>query len=169
MINAQLPFLPANIDKQDPRPIKGIKHDDALFAPKRIEFRQPILIQAIPANTALDINFENKLGFDCLIRGITADIEGDDGNLIQDGTSNNYRFSYVQVIIQTLDKDTKYVLRTINIYISSYPAYVNELLLSPQYLYRIRLNQAVRSLAFTCEPVVQANPITLYPISVSEG
>lgn len=167
MINASLPFEPANISSQDQRPVKGVKHDDSLFASKRIEFRQPIIIQNLEANTALDINFANKLGFDCLVRGMSADILDDDGNQIQSGTER-HRFSYVQIIIQTLDKDTNYVLRTVNLYITSYPGLVNEMVLSPNYIYRIKANQTIKTLAFSCEPLIQGNPIVIYPTPVTE-
>lgn len=168
MINANLPFEPANISRQDDRPVKGVRHDDSLFAAKRIEFRQPIVIQDLQKDQVLDVNFDNKLGFDCLVRGMTADILDDDGNIIQSG-SERHRFSYVQVIIQTLDKDTKYVIRTINLYISSYPSLVNELSLSPNYLYRIKANRTIKSLAFSCEPLIQSNPIVIYPNPVSDS
>lgn len=167
MINSSLPFEPANISRQDDRPVKGVKHDDALFASKRIEFRQPIIVQSLEANAALDVNFANKLGFDCLVRGISADILDDDGNQLQSG-AERHRFTYVQIIIQTLDKDTKYVLRTINLYISSYPAFVNEMSLSPNYLYRIKANRTIKSLAFSCEPLIQGSPIVIYPTPVEE-
>lgn len=167
MIDPRLPFVEANVTRQDIRPRKALIHGDSLYTLQDFQVRIPITVVGLKKNIPVELNFENKLSFDCLARGLTADIANDDGNALQDVENNNYRFSYVQTIVQTLDKDTKQVIRTINIYISSYPNYLNEMILSPDYLYGIRVNQDVNSIVFSCEPLKQENPIIFYPNPVS--
>ena len=156
------PFKPANITRDDSRPLKGIEHADTLYFPNRLEQRLPIVIVGLIQGNPRELNFQNKIACDLLVKGISADIKDDDGNELQPGT-NTYRFSYVQFIIQTLDRDTRAVLRTINIYLSSYPNYLNELTLSPQYDYLVRTSKDVNSVTLLCEPLIQSDPVIFTP------
>lgn len=164
---ANQPYLPKPIQQGDTRGWNGYEHNGLMHQGRRIETRQPLTIAKLEQGKVYELNFANKLKHNLLITGISADIEGDDGNLLQEGT-NNFNFSYVQCIIQTLEKETKRVLRTINIYISSYPNYLNELLLSPDNLYRIRVNQTVNDITALAIPVILEQPVVFISPPVVE-
>lgn len=155
---ARSPFNPTEITPNDARPLEGYEHQGSLYQPARIDFRQPIIITNIQKKQVKDLDFSNSLKHDMLITGISADIVADDGKQIQEDT-NSYRFSYVQTIIQTLDKNNGRVLKTMTIFLSSYPNYLNELTLSPTFLYKVSCNMDVNSITLLGKPLIQEQPV----------
>ncbi|MGD1918776.1 MAG: hypothetical protein ACFCAD_07720 [Pleurocapsa sp.] len=104
-MSANQPYIPKPIQPNDPRGWSGHEHNGLIHQPRRIETRQPLIIAGLEKNKVYELNFANKLKHSLLITGISADIASDDGNQIQDG-NGNYSYTYVQCIIQTLEKDT---------------------------------------------------------------
>ncbi len=121
------------------------------FAP--VERRDLITIGSLKKNQAREIDLSTQLQHDILVTGISADIVDDDSHTIQDGKTNNYRYFYVQKILQLLDRNNRNVLRTLALFLSGYSPYIGELILSPKPIYKVKTNLDVRSISITGRPV----------------
>ena len=121
------------------------------FAP--VERRDLITIGSLKKNQSRDIDLSTQLEHDILVTGISADIVGDDSHTIQDGKTNNYRYHYVQTILQLVDRNNQNVLRTLALFLSGYSPNIGELILSPRPIYKVKTNLDVRSISITGRPV----------------
>ncbi len=136
----------------------GVEQAGLVYRVSPVERRDLIVISSLKKADVKEIDLSTRLDHDFLITGISADIVNDDSHVLQDGT-NNYKFSYVQTIIQILDKNSQEVKRTISLFLSGYTSYLSELILSPKVLYRVRTNLDVNSITITGKPVYVNNPL----------
>lgn len=136
----------------------GYKQGRVIYRAEPFKLRQPIIIANLKKNEVKTLDLSTQLQHDLLITGISADITSDDGKILQE-RSKDYDFTWVQTIIQTIDKTTNQVIREIVLFISSYPPYVNELTLSPHYFYKVQVNHDVNNITLVGEPFYQSTPI----------
>lgn len=131
----------------------GIEQAGLVYRFSPVEQRDLITIGSLGKNEAKEIDLSTQLEHDILVTGISADIVGDDSHEIQDGKTNDYRYYYVQTILQLLDRNNRNVLRTLTLFLSGYSPYIGELILSPKPIYKVRTNLDVRSISITGKPV----------------
>ncbi|MEO1692185.1 MAG: hypothetical protein AAFR63_11750 [Cyanobacteria bacterium J06631_6] len=150
------------IQPNDPRGFAGYDINGEIYQPQRIAERDSLTIAGLAANKVYEIDMTNYLGHDLLVTGLSSDIVGDDAKTLQQG---NQRPSYttVQMIIQLLDRSNHQVRREIVIFISSYGGSIqNDLVLSADGLYRIKVNQNVNDITILGKPVVVSEPKVAY-------
>ena len=130
----------------------GIEQAGLVYRFSPVERRDIITIGSLTKNEPKEIDLSTQLQHDILVTGISADIVDDDSHLIQEGRSN-YKITYVQTILQLLDRNNRNVLRTISLFLSGYTPSDGELILSPKPIYQLKTNLAVRSISITGKPV----------------
>ncbi|MDJ0576581.1 MAG: hypothetical protein QNJ65_15610 [Xenococcaceae cyanobacterium MO_234.B1] len=130
----------------------GIEQAGLVYRFSPVERRDIITIGSLTKNEPKEIDLSTQLQHDILVTGISADIVDDDSHLIQEGRSN-YKITYVQTILQLLDRNNRNVLRTISLFLSGYTPSDGELILSPKPIYQVKTNLAVRSISITGKPV----------------
>ena len=130
----------------------GIEQAGLVYRFSPVERRDIITISSLTKNEPKEIDLSTQLQHDILVTGISADIVDDDSHLIQEGRSN-YKITYVQTILQLLDRNNRNVLRTISLFLSGYTPSDGELILSPKPIYQLKTNLAVRSISITGKPV----------------
>ena len=135
------------------------KLNNLLYRASPIKYRQDLVITGLIKGKPVLIDLAQDLKHDLLVTGVNADLTEDDGKKLQSDRKGNYSFSYAQVIVTIIDRITKKRIRTIVYFISSYPQYRNEIILSPDYLYEFVCNQEINSITFTGEPVYRPTPI----------
>jgi len=133
--------------------------EGVIFRAEPIKQRQDITILGLPKNQAILVDLIQNLPYNLLVTGVSADLAQDDGKELQLDRRNNYLFSYAQIIVRVVDRITKKPVKTIVYFISSYPRYQNEIILSPDYLYEFLCNQDINSITFTGEPVHRLDSI----------
>ena len=130
----------------------GIEQAGLVYRFSPIERRDIITISSLTKNQPKEIDLSTQLQHDILVTGISADIVDDDSHLIQEG-KRDYKITYVQTILQLLDRNSRNVLRTISLFLSGYTPSDGELILSPKPIYQVKTNLAVRSISITGKPV----------------
>ena len=130
----------------------GIEQAGLVYRFSPVERRDIITIGSLTKNEPKEIDLSTQLQHDILVTAISADIVDDDSHLIQEGKSN-YKITYVQTILQLLDRNNRNVLRTISLFLSGYTPSDGELILSPKPIYQVKTNLAVRSISITGKPV----------------
>lgn len=147
------PFQSGNIT------FAGVKQAGLVYRVSPVERRDMIVITGLGKNDPKELDLSTKLEHPILVTGISADIIGDDSHALQEGR-NNYNYSYVQTIIQLLDRNNhENVLRTLTLFLSGYSPNVGELILSPKALYLVKTNLDVRSITITGKPVYLNTPL----------
>lgn len=137
----------------------GVEQAGLVYRVSPVERRDIITITNLPKNTTKTIDLSTQLEHAILVTGLSADIIDDDSHILQDG-KNNYNYSYVQTIIQLLNKNNQEnVIRTLTLFISGYSPYTGELILSPKLLYKVKTNLDVRSITITGKPVYLNTPL----------
>lgn len=137
----------------------GVEQAGLVYRVSPVERRDTIVITNLTKSTPKEIDLSTQLEHSILVTGISADIVDDDSHTLQEDKKNNYRFHYVQTIIQLLDKNNRKVLRNLTLFLSGYSPYVGELILSPKVLYLVKTNLDVRSLTITGKPVYTNTPL----------
>ena len=130
----------------------GIEQAGLVYRFSPVERRDIITIGSLTKNEPKEIDLSTQLQHDILVTGISADIVDDDSHLIQEG-KRDYKITYVQTILQLLDRNNRNVLRTISLFLSGYTPSDGELILSPKPIYQVKTNLAVRSISITGKPV----------------
>ncbi len=130
----------------------GIEQAGLVYRFSPVERRDIITIGSLTKNEPKEIDLSTQLQHDILVTGISADIVDDDSHLIQEG-KRDYKITYVQTILQLLDRNNRNVLRTISLFLSGYTPSDGELILSPKPIYQLKTNLAVRSISITGKPV----------------
>ncbi len=130
----------------------GIEQAGLVYRFSPVERRDIITIGSLAKNEPKEIDLSTQLQHDILVSGISADIVGDDSHEIQEG-KRDYNISYVQTILQLLDRNNRNVLRTLTLFLSGYSPYIGELILSPKPIYKVKTNLDVRSISITGQPV----------------
>ncbi len=130
----------------------GIEQAGLVYRFSPVEGRDIITISSLTKNEPKEIDLSTQLQHDILVTGISADIVDDDSHLIQEG-KRDYKITYVQTILQLLDRNSRNVLRTISLFLSAYTPSDGELILSPKPIYQVKTNLAVRSISITGKPV----------------
>ena len=131
----------------------GIEQAGLVYRFSPVERREIITIGSLAKNEPKEIDLATQLQHDILVTGISADIVGDDSHEIQEGKTKDYKYFYVQTILQLLDRNNRNVLRTLALFLSGYSPYIGELVLSPQPIYKVKTNLDVRSISITGQPV----------------
>ncbi|MEM6612297.1 MAG: hypothetical protein AAF652_08590 [Cyanobacteria bacterium P01_C01_bin.72] len=154
---AQKPIQP-----NDPRGFAGYDINGLIRQPQRMAERDSLTIAGLAPNKVYEIDMINYLGHDLLITGLSADIVSDDAKTLQQGNQRP-NYTTVQVIIQLLERSNHQVKREIVVFISSYDGSIqNDLILSADGLYRIKVNQAVNDITILGKPVVVGEPKIAY-------
>ena len=130
----------------------GIEQAGLVYRFSPVERRDIITIGSLAKNEPKEIDLSTQLQHDILVTGISADIVGGDSHEIQEG-KRDYKLSYVQTILQLLDRNNRNVLRTLTLFLSGYSPYIGELILSPNPIYKVKTNLDVRSISITGQPV----------------
>ena len=130
----------------------GIEQAGLVYRFSPVERRDIITIGSLTKNEPKEIDLSTQLQHDILVTGISADIVDDDSHLIQEG-KRDYKITYVQTILQLLDRNNRNVLRTISLFLSGYTPSDGELILSPKPIYQVKTNLNVRSISITGKPV----------------
>ncbi|MEL7521720.1 MAG: hypothetical protein AAGJ80_08910, partial [Cyanobacteria bacterium J06553_1] len=142
------------IQPSDMRGFAGYDINGEIHQPQRIDERDSLTIAGLAANKVYEIDMINYLGHDLLITGLSADIVNDDAKTLQQGNQRP-NYTTVQMIIQLLERSNHQVKREIVIFISSYGGSIqNDLVLSADGLYRIKVNQKVNDITILGKPVV---------------
>ncbi len=130
----------------------GIEQAGLVYRFSPVERRDIITIGSLAKNEPKEIDLSTQLQHEILVTGISAYIVGDDSHEIQEG-KRDYNISYVQTILQLLDRNNRNVLRTLTLFLSGYSPYIGELILSPKPIYKVKTNLDVRSISITGQPV----------------
>lgn len=138
----------------------GIEQAGLVYRFSPVERRDLITIGSLTKNQPKDIDLSTQLQHEILVTGISADIVDDDSQIIQEGKKRDYDLSYVQTILQLLDRNNSNVLRTLALFLSGYSPYIGELILSPRPIYRVKTNLDVRSISITGKPVYVNTALT---------
>ena len=130
--------------------------------------RDSLTIAGLAANKVYEIDMKNHLGHDLLITGLSTDIVGDDAKTLQPGNKQP-TYTTVQMIVQLIDRSNGNVKREIVLWISSYGGSINnDLVLSKDGLYRIKVNQNVNDISILGIPVVVGETKVAYNLPVIE-
>lgn len=147
----------------------GVKQAGLVYRVSPIERRESIVIAGvIPANTPKIVDLSSQLEHDLLITGISADIVDDDSQRLQMDRRGNYSITYVQVILEVLDRNSRNVLRTLSLFLSGNTDLSTELIMSPKVIYRLRSNLAIRSITIAGKAVYLNTPLVFnLPVTVN--
>lgn len=161
-------ILKKPIQPNDTRGFAGYDIDGLIRQPQRMAERDSLTLVGLEKNKVYEIDMVNHLGHNLLVTGLTSDILGDDAKLLQPGNQRP-NYTTVQLIIQLLDRSNKTVKREIVVFISSYGSNMsNELVLSADGLYRIKVNETVRDISILGIPVVISEPKIAHNLPVIE-
>lgn len=137
----------------------GVKQAGLVYRVSPIERRAVIAIGNLNVDSPREIDLSTQLEHDLLVTGISADILSDDAQILQLDRKNNYNITYVQIVLETLNRNTKNVSKTTGLFLSGSTPLSTELILSPKAIYRFRSNLDVRSITITGKPVYNDNPL----------
>lgn len=137
----------------------GVKQAGLVYRVSPIERRELITIGSLAADTVKEIDLSTQLEHDFLITGISADIVGDDSQLLQTDRRNNYDITYVQILLQILDRNSGNVMRTLALFASGNTPIETELIMSPKVIYRVRTNLDVKSITVAGKAVYVNTPL----------
>lgn len=114
--------------------------------PQFIEFE----INNIVEGQIKEVNLHDYFDCDLIARGLTADIAADDKETLSaKGSMPNP--TVVESIVDVLDGDR--VENRLKFYFTSFPDYVNHIVINHRRVWRIRTNYTVNKLTFYCEMV----------------
>lgn len=148
------PFQSGNIT------FAGVKQAGLVYRVSPIERRESIIIAGlIPVDTSKIVDLVSQLEHDLLVTGISADIVNDDSQVLQLDRRDDYNITYVQIILEVLDRNSKAVLRTLSLFLSGNTPLSTELIISPKVIYRLRSNLAIRSITITGKSVYSNTPL----------
>lgn len=137
----------------------GVKQAGLVYRVSPIERREVITIGSLTANTVKEIDLSTQLEHDFLVTGISADIVNDDSQVLQTDRRNNYDITYVQILLQILDRNSGNVMRTLAIFASGNTPLETELIMSPKVIYRVRTNLDVKSITIAGKAVYVNTPL----------
>ena len=154
------------IQPNDPRGWAGYDVNGEIRQAQRMAERDSLTIAGLKANKVYEIDMVNYLGHDLLITGLSADIKDDDAKVLKPGNQPP-SYTYVQMLVQLIDRSNKTVKREIALFINSYGGSIgNDLILSREGLYRLKVNTDVNDISILGIPVIVGETQVAYNLPV---
>ena len=133
--------------------------DALVYRAEAIKHRQIVAIPNLKKGKATIVDLIGELKFPLLVTGVDFDLTRDDsesetaGN--RSGTSNYNGTLTVNIV----NRKTKSVIKRLRFPISTYPTYVNEIIIDPNMIYELNPTEDINSITFIGEPIHLREPI----------
>ena len=144
------PSLEADLVLNGDKSVRVYEEKGIIFPSKPVPRFIEFSIYNIQEKVVKEVHLYDFIGMDLIARSLTADIASDDDKPMSDkGSQPNPH--WVESVVEVVEHDI--VVDRLNFYFTSFPAYVNHIVIDHQKTWRIKCNDAVNKLTFYCEPI----------------